>query len=85
VPIDEPHPVVPPDSYAMSKVCNETIARSFHARTDTDSYGLRISSVFEPDEYADRFPALSEIQPCAAGIHSPVSMLAIWGTWFVAA
>ena len=29
LPIDEEHPVVPHDSYAMSKVCNEGTARSF--------------------------------------------------------
>jgi len=57
VPIDEEHPTVPHDSYAMSKVCNEATARSFQARTGMDIYGLRINNVIEPHEYADLFPA----------------------------
>jgi len=57
VPIDEEHPTVPHDSYAMSKVCNEVTARSFQARTGMDIYGLRINNVIEPHEYAEQFPA----------------------------
>jgi nucleoside-diphosphate-sugar epimerase len=56
VPVDEDHPVVPEDSYAMSKVAGEVVARSFQARTGADIYGLRINNVIEPDEYADKFP-----------------------------
>ena len=56
VPIDEKHPTVPHDSYAMSKVCNEATARSFQARTGIDIYGLRINNVIEPHEYAENFP-----------------------------
>ena len=57
VPIDENHPTVPHDSYAMSKVCNEMTAKSFQARTGIDIYGLRINNVIEPHEYARDFPA----------------------------
>lgn len=57
VPVDEDHPTVPHDSYAMSKVCNEATARSFQARSGTDIYGLRINNVIEPHEYAINFPA----------------------------
>ena len=57
VPIDEEHPTVPHDSYAMSKVCNEATARSFQARTGMDIYGLRINNVIEPHEYSEMFPA----------------------------
>lgn len=57
VPVDEDHPVVPEDSYAMSKVAGEVVARSFHARTGADVYGLRINNVVEPDEYVEKFPA----------------------------
>ena len=60
VPIDETHPTVPHDSYAMSKVCNEMTARSFQARTGNDFYGLRINNVIEPHEYAEMFPAFVE-------------------------
>ena len=57
VPIDEDHPTVPQDSYAMSKVCNEVTAQSFQARTGADIYGLRINNVVEPHEYERDFPA----------------------------
>ena len=57
VPVDEEHPTVPHDSYAMSKVVNEATARSFQARTGIDIYGLRINNVIEPHEYATKFPA----------------------------
>ncbi len=57
VPIDEEHPTVPQDSYAMSKVVNEVTARSFQARSGIDIYGLRINNVIEPDEYERKFPA----------------------------
>ena len=48
--------MVPEDSYAMSKVAGEVTARSFHARTGADIYGLRINNVIEPHEYAEMFP-----------------------------
>ena len=35
-------------------------ARSFHARTGADIYGLRINNVIEPDEYAELFPPFLE-------------------------
>ncbi|SMD04631.1 NAD-dependent epimerase/dehydratase family protein [Primorskyibacter flagellatus] len=57
VPVDEDHPTVPHDSYAMSKICNEACGRSFHARSGIDIYGLRINNVIEPHEYASDFPA----------------------------
>ena len=57
VPVDEDHPTVPQDSYAMSKVVNEVTARSFHARSGIDIYALRINNVIEPHEYATQFPA----------------------------
>ena len=57
IPVDEEHPTVPEDSYAMSKVCNEATARSFQARSGIDIYGLRINNVIEPHEYAEKFPA----------------------------
>ena len=60
VPVDEEHPTVPEDAYAMSKVANEVTARSFQARTGSDVYGLRINNVIEPDEYAELFPRFLE-------------------------
>jgi nucleoside-diphosphate-sugar epimerase len=56
IPIDEEHPVVPEDSYAMSKVVNEVTARSFQRRSGFDIYGLRINNVVEPHEYKQDFP-----------------------------
>ena len=56
VPVDEDHPTVPEDSYAMSKVANEATARSFQARSGIDIYGLRINNVIEPHEYTSLFP-----------------------------
>ncbi|MXG89009.1 NAD-dependent epimerase/dehydratase family protein [Nocardioides flavescens] len=60
VPVDEEHPVVPEDSYAMSKVAGEVTAHAFHARTGADIYGLRINNVIEPDEYTELFPPFLE-------------------------
>ncbi|WP_370249419.1 NAD-dependent epimerase/dehydratase family protein [Nocardioides sp.] len=57
LPVDEDHPTVPEDAYAMSKVANEAAARSFAARTCADVYALRINNVIEPHEYAELFPA----------------------------
>lgn len=56
IPIDEEHPTVPEDSYAMSKVANEVTARSFQRRSGADVYGIRINNVIEPHEYAENFP-----------------------------
>jgi nucleoside-diphosphate-sugar epimerase len=56
VPVDEDHPTVPEDAYAMSKVAGEGAARSFQARNGVDVYGLRINNVIEPHEYAQKFP-----------------------------
>ena len=60
LPLDEDHPVIPEDSYAMSKVCNEVTARSFQRRSGADIYGLRINNVIEPHEYETDFPAYLE-------------------------
>jgi len=60
IPVDEAHPTVPGDSYAMSKVCNEDTARCFQHRSGADIYGLRINNVIEPHEYAEMFPAFMD-------------------------
>jgi nucleoside-diphosphate-sugar epimerase len=57
LPIDEEHPVIPEDTYAMSKVANEVTARSFQRRSGFDIYGLRINNVIEPHEYERNFPS----------------------------
>ncbi len=60
IPIDEAHPTVPEDSYAMSKVVNEATAKSFQRRSGFDIYGLRINNVIEPHEYEQNFPAFMQ-------------------------
>lgn len=60
IPVDEEHPTVPHDAYAMSKLCNEVTGRSFQARSNIDIYGLRINNVIEPEEYQTMFPAFMD-------------------------
>ena len=56
IPVDEEHPTVPQDAYAMSKVCNEVCGRCFHERSGADIYALRLNNVIEPHEYAKLAP-----------------------------
>lgn len=44
--------VVPTDSYALSKILNEATARTFHQRTGSDIYALRIGNVWDDSDYA---------------------------------
>ncbi|EMI25841.1 NAD-dependent epimerase/dehydratase family protein [Rhodopirellula europaea] len=64
VPVDEQHPTVPHDAYAMSKVCNEACGRSFQARSGTDIYALRINNVIEPHEYEELVPQWNSDASC---------------------
>lgn len=59
-PIEESQMPDPTDSYGLSKVVAENIARSFAARSGADIYALRIGGVVEPHEYLDRFPDFLE-------------------------
>ncbi len=81
LPVDEEHPTVPEDAYAMSKVAGEVTARSFQARTGADVYGLRINNVIEPHEYAEKFPRSSPTRRCGAATCSPTSTSATWASW----
>lgn len=54
-PVEEDYDTDPTDSYGLSKVLGERIARSFASRTGSDIYALRIGGVAEPQDYA-RFP-----------------------------
>lgn len=56
LPLDEEHPTLPEDSYAMSKVANEVTAKSFQRRSGIDIYGMRLNNVIAPDEYTELFP-----------------------------
>jgi nucleoside-diphosphate-sugar epimerase len=55
-PLDETLDVNPMDTYAISKLCGERVARGFARRFDADIYALRIGNVVEPHEYARDFP-----------------------------
>ena len=55
-PVDEDYDADPTDSYGLSKLVGEKIARSFASRTGADIYALRIGVVIEPADYA-HFPA----------------------------
>jgi nucleoside-diphosphate-sugar epimerase len=55
-PVDEYYDADPTDSYGLSKLLGEKIARSFASRTGADIYALRIGVVTEPADYA-RFQA----------------------------
>ena len=55
-PIEEDYEPDPTDSYGLSKLVGENIARSFASRTGGDVYALRIGGVIEPVDYAERFP-----------------------------
>ncbi|SKA29676.1 NAD-dependent epimerase/dehydratase family protein [Consotaella salsifontis] len=55
-PLEEDYDTDPMDSYGLSKVVGEKIARAFSMRFGADIYALRIGNVIEPHEY-DKFPA----------------------------
>jgi len=50
-PIDETLDVNPMDTYGISKLCIERIARGFARRFGVDIYCLRIGTVIAPEEY----------------------------------
>ncbi|KAH8803303.1 hypothetical protein F5884DRAFT_805057 [Xylogone sp. PMI_703] len=54
-PIDEEVDCNPMDSYALSKLVGERIARSFAARFNVDIYCFRIARVVAPDQYDKLF------------------------------
>ena len=51
-PIDETHPPRPETSYALSKLVGETMAEQFARQTGVPFFGLRISNIMEPPDYA---------------------------------
>tara|TARA_R110002003_G_scaffold214_21_gene16157 strand:+ start:29069 stop:29539 length:471 start_codon:yes stop_codon:yes gene_type:complete len=54
--LEETLDVNPMDTYAISKLCGERVARGFARRFNADIYALRIGNVIEPHEYARDFP-----------------------------
>ncbi|KAI1824358.1 UDP-glucose 4-epimerase [Xylaria intraflava] len=55
-PVTEEDETKPMDSYGLSKVCSEQVARTFARRFGKDIYALRIGTVIEPHEYQTVFP-----------------------------
>ncbi len=63
LPLTEEYPIDPMDTYGLTKLVGEEIARSFarrfanaHNGKGVDIYALRIGNVVEPHEYAKNFP-----------------------------
>jgi len=63
-PLDEALDVNPMDTYAISKLCGERVARGFARRFGCDIYALRIGNVIEPHEYAQNFPGYIKDPAC---------------------
>lgn len=51
VPMDEDHPTLPEDSYALSKICAEETARAFHRRCGMQVVALRLGNVITAELY----------------------------------
>ena len=56
-PVTEDLDVDPMDTYAISKVCMERVAKGFARRFGVDIYVLRIGAVITPDEHEQKFKA----------------------------
>jgi len=64
LPFDEAHPLKPQDSYGLSKVAGEEIARSFTQRCGLETVALRICLVLFPDvEYCQNVVRDRKTQP----------------------
>jgi nucleoside-diphosphate-sugar epimerase len=51
VPVDEEHPLLPQDCYALSKLVNEHAAAAFHRRTGIQFVSLRFGNIVTPQQY----------------------------------
>lgn len=51
VPMDEDHPLLPEDSYAVSKLCAEETAKAFHRRCGMQVVSLRLGNVITKELY----------------------------------
>lgn len=59
LPLDEDHPLLPQDSYGLSKVMDEQSAQAIHRRTGMQVVCLRLSTVIDPELYAQIDPVLT--------------------------
>jgi nucleoside-diphosphate-sugar epimerase len=55
VPIDEEHPLQPEDTYALSKLVGEELARHFSRSSGIPYVGLRFVNIMQPEHY-ELFP-----------------------------
>jgi nucleoside-diphosphate-sugar epimerase len=55
VPMDEEHPCLPEDSYALGKLCEEETARAINRRNGMQIIALRIGNVITKEVYEQRF------------------------------
>jgi len=55
VPVDEEHPCIPEDSYALGKLCEEEIARAIHRRNGMQIISLRMGNVITKEIYEKNF------------------------------
>src|SRR5690554_4524394 len=51
LPMDEEHPMLPEDSYGLSKIVNEETAAAFHRRTGMQVISFKLGNILEPEDY----------------------------------
>lgn len=51
LPLDEEHPMLPEDSYGLSKIVNEETAAAFHRRTGMQIISFKLGNILEPEDY----------------------------------
>ncbi|OOF91799.1 hypothetical protein ASPCADRAFT_56415 [Aspergillus carbonarius ITEM 5010] len=68
-PVTEDVDTNPMDTYGISKVCGERIARGFARRFGTDIYVLRLGRVIEPHEYTGTMFRSYVREPEKWGVH----------------
>jgi len=51
LPLDEEHPMLPEDSYGLSKVIGEETAAAFHRRTGMQVVSFRLGNILTPEDY----------------------------------
>jgi len=62
-PVEEHIETDPMDTYALSKICMEKIAKSFARRFGIDIYVFRLGAVVTPDEYEEVFKGYTTHPP----------------------
>jgi len=53
LPLDEDHPLLPQDPYALSKQTGEMTCAMFHRQTGMQAVSFRLGNVVTPDDYAN--------------------------------